>query len=49
MYIIVNAESKANPTKNRQIVNSKEVFVNAVAIPANAPTIFVPTSAGILP
>lgn len=49
MYIIVKQLSKANPTKNRQIVKLQKLFVNAVAMPAIAPKMFAPIRDGILP
>lgn len=49
MYIMVKQLSKANPTKKRHTVKDQKSFVNAVAIPAIAPTIFAAISDGILP
>lgn len=49
LYIILNEESMANPTKNLQIVKVQKIFVNVVAIHVIAPTKCFPMSDGILP
>lgn len=49
MYIIVKQLSNANPTKNRQIINSQKFAQYAVPIPAAKPIKLHPANAGIRP
>lgn len=49
MYIIIKQLSNANPSKNRQNVNTQKLPENAVATPAIKPNKFEPINAGIRP
>lgn len=49
MYIMTKQLSNAKPTRKRQKLNAQKLCVNAVAMPATAPIMLVPTRAGMRP